>query len=72
MTSIDSIKKELADEKQKINDAENQDVKKRTIAELIRIEKQHLFGAGSGSKKTKIDSCINLALKKAMEEKDAT
>lgn len=72
MTSIDIIKKALADEKQNIIDAENQDVKKRTIAQLIRIEKQHLLGAGSGSKKTKIDSCINLALKKVMEQKDAT
>ena len=72
MTSIDIIKKELADEKQKIIDAENQNVLKSTIAELIRIEKKHLFGAASGSKKNKIDSCINLGLKRAMEQKNAT
>ena len=72
MSSIDDIKRELAAEKRKIIDAEKQDTKKSTISELIRIEKKHLLGSGSGSKKNKIDTCINIGLKKELEKKDAT
>lgn len=71
MNDYDSIKRELEQEREKQFQELESDIVKKTVANLIQIEKDCLFGLTSG-KKTKIEENIHKNIAKYKEQKNAS
>jgi len=72
MSSYDEIKKQLQIEQEKMEAEIENDIVKKTVANLIRLEKISLYGTTPSGKKAKIDEIINKALVKYREQTDAS
>ncbi|MDG1693240.1 MAG: hypothetical protein P8I13_00040 [Porticoccaceae bacterium] len=71
MSKFESVKRELEIEKEKQLKNQDSDIVKKTVANLIQIEKDCLFGLTSG-KKSKIEDNIHKSIAKYKEQKNAS
>lgn len=71
MSNFESVKRELEKEKEKQLKDQDSDIVKKTVANLIQIEKDCLFGLTSG-KKSKIEESILKNIAKYKEQKNAS
>lgn len=72
MSSYDDIKKALENEKAAMASELERSIVKKTVANLIKIEKKSMYGDLTGGKKAKIDKVILDALAVYKEETNAT
>ena len=72
MSSFEEIKKELAAVAAAFEEEQENDIVKKTVAELIEIEKKSLYAKTPGGRISRIENVINATITKYKESLDAS
>ena len=72
MSSFEEVKKELAAVAAAFEEEQENDIVKRTVAELIEIEKKSLYARTPGGRIRKIEDVINATINEYKESLDAS